>query len=54
MLAKEDVFEKQGKEDAHHQAISDQGRDGIREELKEWFRDNRNHRPMRIGIPNVK
>ena len=44
-LAEENVFEEQGKEDAHHQAISDQRRNGIWEELKEWFRDNGDRRP---------
>jgi hypothetical protein len=44
-LAKEYVFEEERKKNAHHQAISDQGRDGIWEELKERFGDNGNRRP---------
>jgi len=51
MLAKEYVLEEQGKEDAHHQAISDQRRDGIGEELKEWFGNNGDHRPQEDWNP---
>lgn len=44
-LAKKHVLEEQGKEDAHHQAISDQRRDDVRKELKERLGDNGDHRP---------